>query len=231
MSDARSTILGNISSSLGVRADDSERQRIVADRLATRKRGTVPQRAMGAPAELVERFIGYAKGVAATVDRLDNTDGIPEAIAAYLKQENLPAAFRIAPHDDLRGIDWPAHPALTVTEGPSDGHDLVGVNRAVCGVAETGTLVMTSGPETPTTLNFLPETEVIVVRADEIVGGYEDAWDVVRQRADAMGEMPRTVNMITGPSRTGDIEQTIYLGAHGPRRLHILIIGDEQKQG
>ena len=231
MSDARSTILGKISRSLGVETDDPARQQTVTDRLSTRKRGTVPLRATGAPSELVKRFIGYAKAVAATVDRLDDTDKIPDAIAAYLKKENLPAAFRMAPHEDLRVIDWSAHPALTVTEGPSDGHDLVGVNRAVCGVAETGTLVMTSGPETPTTLNFLPETEVIVVRADEIVGGYEDAWDVVRQRADVAGEMPRTVNMITGPSRTGDIEQTIYLGAHGPRRLHILIIGDEKKQG
>jgi len=229
MSEARADILGKIETSLGVSPNDDRRQTIVLDRLAAHKRGTVPQRASGTAKELVDRFVDYATGVAATVARLDSFDRVPEAMAGYLKRENLPAAFRMAPHDDLISIDWLTQPALTISEGPSKGQDLVGMNRAVCGVAETGTLVMTSGPKTPTTLNFLPETEVIVVRADEIVGGYEDAWDVVRSRLGPDGTLPRTVNMITGPSRTGDIEQTIYLGAHGPRRLHILIIGDEQK--
>lgn len=230
MSTARAEILGKVRSSLGAEPNDDARSQVVVDRLSARKRGTVPHRATGNPAGLVDRFVDYATGVAATVDRLATFDQAPDAIATYLKKENLPAAFRMAPHDDLKAVDWSTHPALTISEGPSDGHDLVGVNRAVCGVAETGTLVLTSGAESPTTLNFLPETEVIVVRADEIVGGYEDAWDVVRQRKRPDDALPRTVNMITGPSRTGDIEQTIYLGAHGPRRLHILIIGDVEEE-
>jgi len=226
MSDARADILGKICNSLGAEPNDEVRNRVVADRLAARKRGTVPQRATGDAPDLVDRFVDYATGVAASVDRLESFDQVPQAMATYLKKENLPAAFRMASQTDLTSIDWSTQPALTVSEGPSDGHDPVGVNRAVCGVAETGTLVLTSGAESPTTLNFLPETEVIVVRADEIVGGYEDAWDVLRRRTGPEDGLPRTVNMITGPSRTGDIEQTIYLGAHGPRRLHILIIGD-----
>lgn len=229
MSEARATILGKIRSSLGVKPNDESRNEVVAERLAVHGRGTVPQRAVGNGAELVDRFVDYATGVAASVERLGGYDDIPQAIAAYLKQENLPAAFRMAPQNDLKSIDWSLQPALTISEGASDGQDLVGLNRAGCGVAETGTLVMTSGPESPTTLNFLPETEIIVVRADEIVGSYEDAWDMIRKKAEAGGGMPRTVNMITGPSRTGDIEQTIYLGAHGPRRLHILIIGDVEE--
>lgn len=226
MSDARGDILGKITSSLGVKSDDAARRKAVAERLAGHARGTVPQRATGTAAERVDQFIEQAKVVTATVERLNGFDDAPAAIAAYLARENLPAAFRMAPQSDLQGIDWSVQPALTVSEGPSDGHDLVGVNRAVCGVSETGTLVMASGPDSPTTLNFLPETEVVLIRADEIVGGYEDAWDMLRRRAGPAGTLPRAVNMITGPSRTGDIEQTIYLGAHGPRRLHILIVGD-----
>ncbi|MEQ9489977.1 MAG: LUD domain-containing protein [Alphaproteobacteria bacterium] len=223
---ARSDILGKIASSLGEKSDDAARRKAVADRLAGHARGTVPQRATGTATEMVARFIQQANGVAATVERLGDFDDAPAAIAAYLTRENLPAAFRMAPQADLQGIDWSTQPALTISEGASDGHDLVGLNRAVCGVSETGTLVMASGPDSPTTLNFLPETEVVMIRADEIVGGYEDAWDTIRQRTGPNGTLPRTVNMITGPSRTGDIEQTIYLGAHGPRRLHILIVGD-----
>lgn len=226
MSDARSDILGKVAVSLGVKGDEADRRKAVADRLSARTRGTVPERATGNAAALVKRFIVQAKSVAATVERLSDFDDAPAAIADYLTRENLPAAFRMAPQADLQGIDWSTQPALTISEGASDGHDLVGLNRAVCGVSETGTLVMASGREGPTTLNFLPETEVVMIRADEIVGGYEDAWDVIRQRTGPDGSLPRSVNMITGPSRTGDIEQTIYLGAHGPRRLHILIIGD-----
>jgi L-lactate dehydrogenase complex protein LldG len=88
--------------------------------------------------------------------------------------------------------------------------------------------MLVSGPETPSTLNFLPETHVVVVRASQIVGGYEDAW--ARLRA-AMKAMPRTVNFITGPSRSGDIEQTLQLGAHGPRRLHVVLVNDDPEAG
>jgi L-lactate dehydrogenase complex protein LldG len=87
-------------------------------------------------------------------------------------------------------------------------------------VAETGTLMLISGPETPTTLNFLPDTQIVAMRAGQVVASYEDGWDLVRSR----GPMPRTINFVTGPSRTGDIEQRIQLGAHGPRRLHVILI-------
>ncbi len=82
-----------------------------------------------------------------------------------------------------------------------------------------------SGPQTPTTLNFLPENHVVVVRASQVVGAYEEVWD--RLRAANPAALPRTVNMITGPSRTGDIELRLELGAHGPRRLHIVLIAEE----
>ena len=93
---------------------------------------------------------------------------------------------------------------------------------AFAGVAETGTLIMRSGPNHPTTLNFLPDTHIVVIRKSQVVGTYEDAWDRLRE-----GDMPRTVNLITGASRTGDIEQTIFMGAHGPRRMHIVLVEDD----
>ena len=81
--------------------------------------------------------------------------------------------------------------------------------------------MLTSGADTPSTLNFLPDTHVVVLKAEDVVGPYEDALDRVRARGNGM---PRTINFVTGPSRTGDIEQQIQLGAHGPRRLHILLV-------
>jgi hypothetical protein len=93
-------------------------------------------------------------------------------------------------------------------------------------MAETGTLILESGTDNPTTINFLPEVHMVVVRAGDIVGDYETAWTALRQRH-GKGEMPRTVNMVTGPSRSADIEQTLLLGAHGPRRLHVMIVGSD----
>ena len=123
----------------------------------------------------------------------------------------------------LAGLPW-ERTQIEVKRGPSDGQDVVGLSHAVAGVAETGTLVLLSGPDNPTTLNFLPETHIVVVKAEDIAGDYETVWDTIRARY-GKGVMPRTVNMITGPSRSADIEQTILLGAHGPRRLHIIVVG------
>ena len=86
--------------------------------------------------------------------------------------------------------------------------------------------MLLAGPEGPTTLNFLPENHVVVLKKSELVGAYEDAWDRLRDAVGPDGLLSRVVNMITGPSRTGDIEQTIELGAHGPLRLHILLVDD-----
>jgi L-lactate dehydrogenase complex protein LldG len=69
---------------------------------------------------------------------------------------------------------------------------------------------------------LLPDTHIAVVRADRIVPGMEEAFALIRRER---GHLPRAVNMISGPSRTGDIEQTIVLGAHGPYRVHVLVLG------
>ena len=98
------------------------------------------------------------------------------------------------------------------------------VSPAFAGVAETGTLVMASGPENPTTLNFLPDNHIVVLQAQDIAGDFESVWARLRE-ARGKGAMPRTLNMITGPSRSADIEQTLLLGAHGPRNLHIVLVG------
>jgi L-lactate dehydrogenase complex protein LldG len=113
---------------------------------------------------------------------------------------------------------------MEVLRGPSDGHDLAAVSHAFTAVAETGTLVLTSGPDNPTTLNFLPDVHIVVVDAADVAADFETVMERLRERY-GTGIMPRTVNMITGPSRSADIEQTLLLGAHGPRKLHVIVVG------
>jgi len=130
----------------------------------------------------------------------------------------------MAPDPELDTIPWSERPTLSIRRGKSEGADQVSVTGAFAAVAETGTLMMTSGPDHPSTLNFLPETHVVVLPASKVVGPYEEAW--TRLRAAHDGTPPRTVNFVTGPSRSGDIEQRLLMGAHGPRRLHVVLIDD-----
>jgi len=150
---------------------------------------------------------------------------LPQSVSNYLRNRNLPQALRMGDDERLASADWSQAPNLVCSKGPSDGTDLVGLSHAGAGVAETGTLVISSGAANPTTVNFLPENHIVVVKASDIEGDYETAFAGMREE-NGQGIMPRTVNLITGPSRSGDIEQTMLLGAHGPRSLHVIVVDE-----
>ncbi|MGQ9364861.1 LutC/YkgG family protein [Azospirillum sp. ST 5-10] len=224
MSEARRQILDGIRRSLGRPEADGERAGTVAARLARHPRNLVPARARIAEAERVALFVQMATEASATLERLPDLAAVAGAVADHLAAHNLPAELRVAPDPLLDAVPWSARPTLTVSRGPARGGDAVSLTGAAAGIAETGTLLFVSGPEHPTTLNFLPDTHIVVLERRRILATYEDAWDSLRERFPE--GPPRAVNLVTGPSRTGDIEQTIQLGAHGPRRLHILLVGD-----
>lgn len=223
MTTARDEVLSNIRRSLGVSGGEAPRRAVVANRLGGHPRGIIPQRGQVDGAARVATFKALALASLATVAEVSSASEAPAEIARYLREANLPATLRMGEDARLAALPW-GSTALEVSRGVSDGRDLNGVSHASCGVAETGTLVLTSGPENPTTVNFLPDNHIILVAASDIARDYEDAWDALRVRFGA-GQMPRVVNMITGPSRSGDIEQTLLLGAHGPRNLHVVIVG------
>jgi L-lactate dehydrogenase complex protein LldG len=222
MSDARAQILNGIRRSLrrGELAGDARHD--VESRLGQPPRGPAVARAALDQSGKVALFCQWAETNNATVARVDGA-GVPSEIVGYLARNNLPAQAAMAPSPQLDAYDWAEQKMLTLRKGRGEASDQVAITGAFAGIAETGTLVMTSGPEHPVTLNLLPDTHVVVLREADIVGGYEDVWERLRERYGKNG-MPRTVNTITGPSRTGDIEQTIELGAHGPRRMHIVVV-------
>jgi L-lactate dehydrogenase complex protein LldG len=227
MSAGRDQILGTVRRSLKRGqgdGDDAARQATEA-RLSETPRGLVPARAQIPHAEQVDLLEAMAAEQAATVARVARIGDVPAAIADYLKAANLAPQIRLAPDPELEGLPWDGQPLLEVEVGKADAGDQVSLTGAFAGVAESGTLLLVSGPQGPTTLNFLPETHIVVLEAKQVVGCYEDAWDRVRARYGRCA-LPRTVNFITGPSRSADIEQTMQLGAHGPRRLHILLVED-----
>jgi L-lactate dehydrogenase complex protein LldF len=166
----------------------------------------------------VERFIRHFESRAGTVARLASRDEIPVAVERF--RQELGLAPRAAVGADLGDLVWPAE--WHVHHGPAGIAETLSVTPAFAGIAETGTLMLIAGPGSPTTHNFVPDNQVLVLATRHILRHPEDAWAALRQRE---GPMPRVVNLVSGPSRTADIAQTIQLGAHGPCRLHLLLIG------
>ena len=231
MSEARDRILAGIRSSLNRGRLDPKTEAELRSSVAAHRRNLVPARAVALDhPERVKLFVTMAEEVQATVTRVASLAAVPEAVVRYLAAENLPAALVMAPDPSLDSIPWEGRPLLRIRRGRAEAEDKVGLTPCDAAIAETGTLMLISGPQTPTTLNFLPDTHIVVVREDQVVATYEDGLD--RLRADRpSGALPRVINFITGPSRTADIEQHIELGAHGPRRLHIVLIEDGQATG
>ena len=213
---AREAILGRVRQGLG-KGDAAGRRAAAEARLAAPVRG--PQPAIAGA--LAARFATKAESLASTVGRVAAADDVPVAVAAWLADHRLGAAGVATA--DISGLPW-AQAGVAIAVRPAQDADAVGITGCFCAIAETGTLMLLSGSETPASVSLLPETHVAIVPAKRIVATMEDAFELLR--AERPGTLPRAVNFVSGPSRTGDIEQTIVLGAHGPCRVHIVIVGE-----
>jgi len=169
--------------------------------------------------DLGERLLARAAASSSTSERVATLAEVPAAAARYLGAHRLARTGCVWPR--LAQLDWRGA-GLALEARAARGDDLVGVTGVYCALAETGTLMMISGPDTPAATSLLPETHVAVVPLERVVPAMEDGWDLLRAEH---GQLPRAVNFISGPSRTADIEQTLVLGAHGPYRVHILLVG------
>lgn len=221
---SKADIFNRIRGGLHVPSDDSARRAAVQARLDARKRNLIPQRAQLPADELLRLFIDMADEAAAELIELHNGAELVSAIEGWA-QENGIAHLVTASDEQINNLDWSGNGTLVREERVAQVGDEASLTSAFCGIAETGTLMLYSGEESPTTLNFLPDTHLVVLRASTIVGPYEDAWQMLRQATG--GSMPRTVNLITGPSRSADIEQKLQMGAHGPGRLVIFLLHGE----
>ena len=223
MSSARDAMLGRVRRALGKTARDGKAIADAQAYIAAHAQGPRP----GLPRDLPMRFVQRASDMESTVERVPDRREIPAAVARYLDGLNLPGA--LSAQKSHHGVCWPefadldwAGAGLAIEARPTTGDDRLGITGAFCGIAETGTLVLLAGADTPTATALLPDTHVAVIGSDRIVAGMEEAFALIRGES---GRVPRAINLISGPSRTGDIEQTIVVGAHGPYRVHILVIG------
>jgi L-lactate dehydrogenase complex protein LldG len=168
-----------------------------------------------------------ATDMESTVARIADRRELPSAVGRYLDGLELPPA--LAAQRSRAGVCWPEFAELDWTAAglqietrPTVGNDRLGITGCFCAIAETGTLVVLPGAQSPTATTLLPDTHIAVLRADRVVSGMEDAFALIRSER---GKVPRAINLISGPSRTADIEQTVVVGAHGPYRVHIVVLG------
>ena len=220
---SRAAVLASIRRSLGVSGDEATRRFEVETRLKQAPPGIVPKRGQGDVPARVATFKAEAERAQASVVEIAGWEGAPAEIARFLRESNCPATLRMGDDPRLASMPW-SETSLEILRGASDGGDVNAVSAAFAGIAETGTLALVSGPDNPTTLNFLADNHIVVLPREAVDADYEGVFAKLRGTY-GKGGAPRTLNFITGPSRSADIEQTLLLGAHGPRRLHILIVG------
>ncbi len=214
---ARERILGRIrrAQGRGARAPSAAERETLDSYLRSHPRGPLPEIA-GDP---VARFCDRARAAASSWDRVAGLGDAPAAVRRYLDANGLPTSGCVWPA--LARLDW-GGAGLSLAPRAARGDDAVGVSGAFCAIAETGTLMLVSDAASPASVSLLPETHVALVPVGRVVAHMEDGWDLARSE---LRTLPRAVNFISGPSRTADIEQTLVLGAHGPYRVHIILVG------
>ena len=213
---ARDNMLGRIRAARDVGPTVTASERAAVDeRIAKHPIGVRPPMDW----ETVPRFIEQCVRMSSTVDRVASLDEVPAAVERYLEGACLGREAVAWP--EIEELDWSAT-GVTVVARPAAGPDLVGITGVHLGVAETGTLMFLSGARTPSATSLLPETHIAVVPVGRIARAMEEAWQQTREE---IGDLPRAVNFVSGPSRTADIEGMLQIGAHGPFRVHVIIVG------
>lgn len=214
-SAARNKILSRIRKAKGRADAPTQAERDAAQDYIARH-SLAPRPTLGP--DTLAHLEAQAHRMSSTTERVAQLADVPAAVARYLAAHSLPSAAVC--WQELSALDWTGA-GLQVEYRRAADADLVGITGVFAAIAETGTLMMLSGPQSPASLHLLPETHIAVVLASRVVPHYEDA--IARMREER-GQPPRAMNLVSGPSRTGDIEQTIVLGAHGPYRVHLVIV-------
>lgn len=203
----------------------------IFNRLERIKKGPVPHAPKRPPLlhpqididALTDIFLSKFSASSSTYQSIDCLSLVPQLITQYAEQHKIEKQLvtNLLPSlsADDKPLKWPEE--MSISEAPATGKEAIGLSYATAAIAETGSLVLCASKHNPTSVNFLPDHHIIILKEQDITPNIEAMWAKLALKA---GEMPRAVNIITGPSRTADIEQTIQLGAHGPRSLHLLLL-------
>lgn len=189
---------------------------LVRDHIAKHAGGPVPS--MARAEDLEAKFRAECDRLGTTHSHAERLEEVPAEVARYLDANGLER--RVVVWHELASLDWPSA-GVAIDDRPAQDQDKTGMTGCFCAIAETGTLLLLSGPATPRSTALLPETHIAVARLSRLVATMEESFALLRRE---VGEPPRATWFVSGPSRTADIEQTIVIGAHGPYRAHVILV-------
>jgi L-lactate dehydrogenase complex protein LldG len=213
---ARDNILARIRGQTGKAGITSETEfAAIRAHISTHQCGPVPSIAMHDP---VRHFVKECTRLNTTLTELASATDVPREVARYIAAQSLQP--RCVGWQEFALLDW-SSAGITFDNRIASGDDLIGLTGCYCAIGETGTLLLLGAPATPKTTALLPETHICVVKKSRMVATMEDAFALMRRE---IGEPPRATFFVSGPSRTADIEQTIVIGAHGPYRVHVILV-------
>lgn len=170
--------------------------------------------------DLLSRFIRMAEANAATTARVSGMDEVPRAAAEWLRKRG--ADLRMVCAGDLAELDWDGAGIAAEFRGAVES-DGAGATRVIAAAADTGAMLQISDAGHSLTLSLLPPLHLVALRAEDIVADMDAVWARMFKLHPEVP--PRAACLISGPSRTADIEQTLVLGAHGPLAVHVVIAG------
>lgn len=215
---ARENILARIRKAQGRTGDGPTGEELAFVRETIARHESGPQPPFAHAPDRVAQFRKECERLGTTHATVAAEAQVPGEVARYLRAEALD--MRLAGWEEFAGLDWSGS-GIAYEARPANPSDRNGLTGSFCAIAETGTALLLSSPRMPKLNALLPETHVCVVRAARLVDAMEDAFALVRREA---GEPPRSLYFVSGPSRTADIEQTLVVGAHGPYRVHVVIV-------
>lgn len=227
---ARNAILNKISSHLG-HDNRAQRSESAQKRLYENPNHLIPKIGLlKTKKQRIDRFTEQAEKVDANIYNIKKINDLPKLSANIMAQYNIDQKMQCAPHTLLKKLKWEKH----ITEfdyGSANEEDIFSLSVAYAGVSETGTLAFLTGAESPKSLIFLAQHHLVLLPTSKLYANYEQVFAAMRKDYDSTNrmmsdKMPRSLNFVTGPSRTADIEQTLTLGAHGPLSLHIILYDD-----
>ncbi|MCJ7434142.1 MAG: LUD domain-containing protein, partial [Anaerolineales bacterium] len=141
-----------------------------------------------------------------------STNNPTQAVIDLLKSRGL-NKIHLEPNTLDESILHEANIEFTDSPDPSI---LVGVTKAICGLADTGSVLIVDGEGSPLHASLLPEIHIAVLAKSDILPSLSDAMQLVKDT--------RAAVFITGPSRTADIEMTLTIGVHGPKEIHVFVV-------
>ena len=230
MTEARSDILNRIRRRRGATPPQHE----IIEALAELGMAPPAPEAEGSPLQALERQLQENH---VSVEHANNRASAVQCIARYVYQRYR--NYRVVAGNDARLAAMPWRDAgVLVRFGAAAPQDRLAITYALLGVVESGSLAVFSSRHNPGSNNWLPQDHIILCDASDIVADYEHAWRELRQRQTQLGA-PRGIHFISGPSATADIGFQMVFGAHGPQRLHVIIVGapedipatDKQEEG